>query len=77
MPNLLVLAPLPALATAVLGLTATVVLDETRLQITFTLDPLRGDPDGRRRAAVERHSLYAGTYLRGKSDRGRFAISGC
>lgn len=75
MPRLLALTPLPALATALLAVNSPpVVLDEARLQITFTLDPSGAILLGVAALLWSMAGLYAGTYLRGKSNHGRFSI---
>jgi formate hydrogenlyase subunit 3/multisubunit Na+/H+ antiporter MnhD subunit len=75
MPNLLVLAPLPALATALLAVNSPpLVLDEARLRLTFALDATGAILLGVAALLWSAAGLYAGTYLRGKTYHGRFSI---
>ena len=75
MPALLWLAPLPALAAALLaGDAPPLVLDE-RVRITLALDPPAAHAARRRGAAVDRRRRSTPrTYLRGDPSRGRFAV---
>ncbi len=75
MPNLLALAPLPALAAALLAVNSPpLVFDETRLRITFMLDTTGTILLGVAALLWSAAGLYAGTYLRGKTYHGRFSI---
>lgn len=74
-PRLLVLAPLPALATALLAVNSPpVVLDETRLHITFTLDASGATLLGVAALLWSVAGLYTSTYLRSHPNLGRFSI---
>ncbi len=75
MPALFVFAPLPALATALWAVNSPpLVFDEARLRITFVLDAPGAILLGVAALLWSAAGLYAGTYLRGKPNHGRFSI---
>ncbi len=75
MPTLLVFAPLPALATALLAVNRPpLVFDEARLHITFVLDAPGAILLGVAALLWSVAGLYAATYLRGQPNLGRFSI---
>jgi formate hydrogenlyase subunit 3/multisubunit Na+/H+ antiporter MnhD subunit len=74
MSALLVLAPLPGLAAALLASGGPpLVLDEARLQITLALDQPGAMLLGVAALLWIASGIYAGTYLRGRPNGGRFA----
>ncbi|HOW76862.1 MAG TPA: proton-conducting transporter membrane subunit [Candidatus Competibacteraceae bacterium] len=75
MPALLVFAPLPALATALLAVNSPpLVFDEARLHITFVLDGPGAILLGVAALLWSVAGLYVATYLRGQPNLGRFSI---
>jgi formate hydrogenlyase subunit 3/multisubunit Na+/H+ antiporter MnhD subunit len=72
MPDLLGLAPLPALAAALVAYDGRLVLDEAR-QITLALDPPAALLLGVAALLWSAAGIYARTYMRGPG-RGRFAV---
>ncbi len=75
MPALLGLAPVPALAAALLASGGPpLVLDQARLQFTLALDPPGAMLLGVAAMLWSASGIYARTYLRGQPNGGRFSV---